>query len=351
MPRRKRSPRFIDVAAAAGVSPTTVDRVLNERGSVSPATRARVIEVAGKLGVTRILPDAGHGLVHADVLLPDNRSPFFGRIALALQRTLQMLDRRLVVHRRVLAEDDDAAMALALDQPRHPRRGVVITANDSAPVRAALGRVLERGETVVTLVTDIGEVGRRHYAGIDNRQAGATAGHFAARLQRQPGRVLTLCSRLDYRAHVDRMAGFREAWAAVAGAAADPGPPMVTHDDPEQVYQAVSMALRAGPLTAIYNGGGGGSAIEAALRRQDPGRKVVWIGHELSDEHRAALENGRLDLVIDQDPDGQVVSAIQHLLHGLGLLAAAAPAGPTQFRLHCRWNMDAGPYLPSLTQS
>ena len=31
--RRKRAPRFIEIANEAGVSPSTVDRVLNERGS------------------------------------------------------------------------------------------------------------------------------------------------------------------------------------------------------------------------------------------------------------------------------------------------------------------------------
>ena len=45
-PRRKRSARFVEIAAVAGVSETTVNRVLNERGSVSPETRARVIAAA-----------------------------------------------------------------------------------------------------------------------------------------------------------------------------------------------------------------------------------------------------------------------------------------------------------------
>ncbi|HLX00788.1 MAG TPA: LacI family DNA-binding transcriptional regulator, partial [Trinickia sp.] len=65
---RKRSARFEEIAAEAGVSVATVDRVLNERGSVSAATRARVVAAAKRLAVPRILPDTRHGLVHIDVL-------------------------------------------------------------------------------------------------------------------------------------------------------------------------------------------------------------------------------------------------------------------------------------------
>lgn len=39
---RKRTARFDEIAALAGVSTTTVDRVLNERGSVSAHARERV---------------------------------------------------------------------------------------------------------------------------------------------------------------------------------------------------------------------------------------------------------------------------------------------------------------------
>ena len=40
-----RRPKIVDVARAAGVSPTTVSHALNQRGQVDPRTRERVIEV------------------------------------------------------------------------------------------------------------------------------------------------------------------------------------------------------------------------------------------------------------------------------------------------------------------
>jgi hypothetical protein len=72
-PRRKKTARFVEIAAA-GVSVATVDRVLNERGSVSATARAKVVAAARELAVPRLLPDTRHGLIHIDILLPDNHS-------------------------------------------------------------------------------------------------------------------------------------------------------------------------------------------------------------------------------------------------------------------------------------
>ena len=44
-----------DIAAAAGVSTATVDRVLNRRGGVSPEKEGRVLEWSRKLQVDRDL--------------------------------------------------------------------------------------------------------------------------------------------------------------------------------------------------------------------------------------------------------------------------------------------------------
>jgi len=45
-----RRPKIVDVAKAAGVSPTTVSHALNHRGQVDPRTREKVIEVARRMG-------------------------------------------------------------------------------------------------------------------------------------------------------------------------------------------------------------------------------------------------------------------------------------------------------------
>jgi LacI family transcriptional regulator len=345
-PRRKRAPRFLEIAAEAGVSIATVDRVLNERDSVSAATRDRVVAAARRLGVGRLLPDTQHGLIHFDILLPRNASPFWRRLNVALDRATEMLDRRIVVHRIVLREGDDDAVARGITRAPYARHGLVVAAHDAQAVRDALGAVIAQGVPVVTMVTDIGDVERLHYAGIDHRAAGRTAAHFIGRLAGRRGRVLVLRSRADYRAHIARAVGCREVLEAEfpqlkCEVAVDD-----TLDDADRCYLAVTQALRASaPLLGIYNTGGGSRGIEAALRRHDLGGRLRWVGHEMSDDHRQYMEQGLLDLAIDQDPDGQVISALQHLLHACGVLERPPRAGPPEFRLYCRENLRAGKYL------
>ncbi len=54
---RRRKVRFIDIAEAARVGIATVDRVLNERGPVSPQTADLVLGAARRLGLNRALPE------------------------------------------------------------------------------------------------------------------------------------------------------------------------------------------------------------------------------------------------------------------------------------------------------
>ncbi|SOE72939.1 transcriptional regulator, LacI family [Burkholderia sp. OK233] len=344
-PRRKRTARFIEIAEAAGVSPATVDRVLNERGSVSAATRARVVAAARQLAVPRVLPDTHHGLMHMEVLLPQNSTPFFGRLNLALQRSMQMLDKRIVMHRSILAGDDHA-ITEAILHPRYKRSGLIVTTHDTPRIRDALRTVIERGEPVVTMVTDVADVPRLHYAGIDNLCAGRTAGYFVGRLARRSGRVLLLCSRKDYRAHIDRIGGCRAQLAESFPELVCDGAEVETQDDPDRCYRAVVNALKQDDLVGIYNSGYGSPGIEAALRKFGATGQVVWVSHEMLDLHRQYIEEQTMDVAIDQDPDGQVISALQHMLHACGVVEDAPPPGPVEFRIFCPANVRRSAYLP-----
>ncbi|QNB14860.1 LacI family transcriptional regulator [Paraburkholderia tropica] len=341
---RKRTARFVDIAELAGVSTTTVDRVLNERGSVSAQARERVVAAAKQLGVPRLMPDAHHGLVHIDVLLPDSDLPFFHRLRQALQRAMQMLDRRVVVHRTLLSAANEARLTESIGHARHRRAALIVTARDTPDVRAALAAAIARGETVVTMVTDIGGIERQHFAGIDNRRAGRTAGYFLGRLAK-PGRVLLLPARLDYRAHADRIEGCREQIAERYPQFVCEVSPNESQDADDRCYRAVNAALRHGPLAGIYNTGYGSAGIEAALRKAGLAGDVVWIGHEMLDIHRQYIDAGIMDIAIDQDPDGQVIAALQHALHASGIVADSPGTEPVEFRVFCPANVRRSPYL------
>ncbi|MFT3847654.1 MAG: LacI family DNA-binding transcriptional regulator [Propionivibrio sp.] len=346
--RRKKTPRFLEISQLAGVSPSTVDRVLNERGSVSASAREKVVGAAKQLGVPRVLPQTRHGLIHIDVLLPANHTPFFRRMNLALQRSIGMLDKRVVVHRAFLPEHKNDVIADAILRPPYKRQGLILAAPDTEPVRQALRTIIEHGEAAVAVVTNILEVPALKYAGIDNHRAGRAAGYFIGRFTQRHGRVLILSSRTDYQGHVDRTAGCRETLAQYAPRLYCDTRTVETYDDPDRCYLAVSSALKSGePIAGIYNSGAGSPGIEAALKKHGADERICWITHEMSDDHREYIRAGLLDMVVDQDPDGQIMTALQHLLHAAQVSESAEPPNaPTEFRLYFAENIRETPYLP-----
>jgi LacI family transcriptional regulator len=337
--RRKRAARFLEIAARAGVSVATVDRVLNERDSVSAKTRQKVLDAARDLGVRRLLPEPGHALLHLDILLPRNETPFFRRLSAALRDGAAMLDRRVIVHRRTLAEGDVAAMAAAIHSPPHRRAGVIFAARDLPQIRLAVQAALDRGEACVAVASDLPDLPGLTYCGMDNRRAGRVAGHLMGRMCHRPGRVVVLGNAALYHAHRERFEGFAEAVAAfprlsVALIEAE------AHDDPERCHHALrrAMAQADRPVVGIYNTGAGSEGILRAL--PPPGAdRPIWIGHEVSEDHVAYLRADRLDIAIDQDPDGQAIAALQSVLRAAGVMTSAAVPARVEFRIHTRHSL------------
>lgn len=331
--RRKRAPRFIEIARAAQVSPTTVDRVLNERGSVSEALRRRVIEAARRLGVRRVLPDPGHGLLRFDLVLARSGTHYFRQLQQSFAEAARILDARIVMQRSFWDERDDERLAGFLARPALPRHGLIVVAHDDERIRAELARVIDSGVPVVTLMSDIGGIARHAYAGIDNYAAGRTAGYLLGRCCPQPGRALVLTNSLRFRAHLERVGGCRDALAARAPWLRME-PAIETWDEPGLAARRVREALARWPdVAAIYDTGAASAGIEAALRELRPGPAPVWIAHEASAEHRALLREGRLALVIDQDPQAQALASLQHLLRATGLREGGPVEAFTPFRL------------------
>ena len=344
--RRKRSPRFVEIAAEAGVSPATVDRVLNERGSASAKARRQVIAAAERLGVARILPSSQHELVHLDVLLPDNRSPFFLRLREAIAHACAFLDKRIIVHRRILPESNAAALAAAIAKPGYHRRGLIVAAPDNAAIREALREACERQETVVTVVSKVADAPGVVYGGIDNFRAGRTAGFVMGRTARRAGRIMFLSGRNDWSAHAERNAGCRQALREAFPALICDAAPFETHDDEDRCYLAVAEAMRQSQIAGVYNSGAGSRGIQRALRQFDPQQQVTWISHELSDDHREYLRSGELTMVIDQDPDTQASHALRYLIACTASPAARPEPSPVcEFRVYFAENAPSGVYL------
>lgn len=309
-------PNFQQIAELAGVSPSTVDRVLNDRGGVSEARRKKVLEAARKLGTGRVLPSPVRGSMHFDIIRTKAENEFSRRMEQALQRVGSMLGKSIVLHRSVWASEDQAPLVKFMTRPRHRRHGLIMVAGDTPEVRGALELAVGNGMPAVLMVNNLPGLGQHvPYVGVDNRAAGATGALLMGRFLRRAGRVLMLTGSSSFQPYRERSEGFAQVMRRDFPHLELIGP-VDMRDEDALAEAAVRSYLRGGtPLVGIYGNGQGTTGVDHALGRLAPEGLPVWITHESTPQHDALLRAGRIAALIDQDPEAQALHGMQYLLY------------------------------------
>lgn len=302
-----------DIARATGLSPATVDRVLNGRDGVRGRTRDHVLETAKRLGY---LDHSGPDLegVAMTFLLPAGSNDFIDMlhhqiVTLAVQRP----DLAVTVER--ITGFNPQTLAARLLSLRGQTGGIGLIAQDHPVVREAIRSLVQSGIHVLTLASDIQNVPRLAYVGIDNRQAGRLAGQLMGRLlpADRPAKAALFAGSLSYRGHEEREMGFRHILR-------DEFPHFrildlrEIMDDTEKAATETRVLLdQHADLAAIYNVGGGTSGIATVLQERGLARKIVLISHEATEGNKRLLLDGTVDAVIDQNPREEAREALNLL--------------------------------------
>lgn len=326
-------PTLIDIARQAGVSSATVDRVLNNRAGVRSRTREVVVETARRLGyigdAQAVSPQTSE--VRLDFVLPVGTNSFLRKLLEQIRdQGAARADLDIRIH--VIEGFNPDRLASFLLSLEGQTRGIGVIALDHPVVREAMRALSNAGVQVVTLVSDVLNVPRVGYIGIDNRQAGRLAGYVLGRLlgRDAPRKVAMFAGSLSYRGHQEREMGFRHVVAEEF-----PNISIVELremlDDRERAYQEAATLLDLHPdLAGIYNIGAGNPGIARALRERGREFSTILIGHELTEGTKQLLLEGVIDAVIDQNPRVEAREA-------LNLLTSAVTGSPFEShppRLH-----------------
>lgn len=326
----------LDIAKAANVSPSTVDRVLNNRGGVAESKERRVLEWARKLKIDRALNQRAPRTLHIAVLVQPPDNPFHAAVQSnfsAAAREFPHYNLQFKIHHLdPLRPNHTATLVKALASSCD---GLVIVSAQHDEIAAALRDFGSSGKPVVTLATDIHGAGRHAYVGPNNRKAGRVAGDMMGRLLGpKGGDIVVISGMLSMIGHEEREMGFRAVFrerypnCRVIGV-------LESQERGERAGDLVFSALKTNSkIRGIYNASAGAQAVVDALRALDRRRDVVFITHELTEDRRKLLREGLIDVVIDQDPSLEVRTIVEVLAAYFGRTDQSPASLITPIHIH-----------------
>ena len=337
----RRQHRVVDIAAQAGLSRATVDRVLHGREGVRPETVAQVERAIAELERQREQVQLSARTFILDLVMqaPDR---FASASRDALETELRALRPAVVRARSMLSEHSDPAAAAALldDIAQRGSDGVILKAPDTPQVAAAVDRLARTGIPTVTFVTDVRSSRKAAYVGVDNRAAGATAAYLITQWAGLTGGVLVTVSHSSFRGEEEREIGFRETLDQLA-------PKRNVHEvtDTDGLDQTMLVAVRGAlalhPATdAVYSVGGGNRATLTAFDELGM-TPTVFVAHDLDGDNRSLLRTRRLSAVLHHDLRADMRHACRLLLQAGGVIPGRSGTIPSQVQVVTPYNEPA----------
>jgi LacI family transcriptional regulator len=291
-----------EIARVAGVSPATVDRVLNDRDGVRQRTRDLVRATAEKLGYFGPVEAEAPKKIRMDFVLPAGTNSFMRGLKGHL---IDAAGRRGDTDARIheVAGWSPSSLSDRLRALKEETEAIGLVALDHPQVREEVDMLARSGIKVATLVSDLPSVQKVGYVGVDNRAAGRLAGFLMGRFLQGKGacEVAVCIGSHAYRGHEEREMGFR---AVLSEDFPDLRIASFVEigDDRDRAYEAVRESMARQDIHGIYNIGSGNQGIARVLRENGCSREVVFIGHDLTDATRLMLLDRTMDAAIDQNP-------------------------------------------------
>lgn len=311
-----------DLAEQAGVSVSTIDRILNGRAKVRPATAAKVLAVAEALQFYA-LPSLRERLrregerVRLGFLLQQSHRTFYRLIAEALHQAAAESTEPVEVLIEHMDDLSPEAVSARMVQMGGQVQAIAVVSAQHARIAHAIEALSEAGVPTYGLISELSAACEVGYVGLDNWRVGRTAAWAVAGLCRRPGRVGILIGNHRYRCQEMNESGFRSYCRehAVAFTLLEP---LQTFEDRSIARDVTDQLLRQEPdLVGLYVSGGGMAGVLEALRSSGRGRAIVTVGHEITDHTRLGLIDNDLSLVLAHPIQRLANEAVVHMLRDL----------------------------------
>jgi LacI family transcriptional regulator len=305
-----------DIARELGISIGTVDRALNGKPDISAATRAKVLELADRLGYTPNLAARylqSRKPVRISVHLPQRIALFWDALREGIREAAAPFAPALQVDFRSYRRLGDGDVPLLEQALADGTNGLIIAPGNPTALAPHLREASRRNIPVVCVVTDAPESPRLLSVSADPFTVGAVAGELMGRFTPGGGQVGFFTGWLATQDHADKLRGFVSSLAASSQGLAL-GPIIEAHDDEREAHRAAREVFRAHPnLKGVYVSTVNSLPVLRAAEEEGRLAKLTVVTTDLFPELVDAIRAGKVAATVYQRPLTQGRVALQAL--------------------------------------
>lgn len=298
-----------EIAALAGVSRGTVDRVLNHRGSVNPATAEKIEKIARELdyrpNVAGLVLAAQKRKLKLGVILFSPENPFYLDVLTGVNdKAEELAGYNCTVLIKQISQGVEEQLQAMDELVEEGVCGIALAPYNDERIRLRINQLFDDGIPVVTLNTDIENSKRIAYVGSNYTKSGSTAAGLLQLMTHGQVNVGIVTGSSNILCHTERIAGFT--------GTLKPNPHIhitdviEVHDDEIESYEKTTALLKAHPeINALYFAAGGvygGCRSVKALGLQD---KIRIVAYDMVPTTKELMRKGLIAAVICQQPKVQ----------------------------------------------
>ena len=296
-----------EIAALAGVSRGTVDRVLNNRGAVNPITAEKVREIAKALDYkpnkAGLVLAAQKKKVKLGVILFSTDNPFFADVLKGVNEKAQDLaGYNCSVLVKQIPINVDTQLRAIDELLREEVSGIALAPQNDERIRLRINALCEQGIPVVTLNTDIENSKRIAYVVSNYTKSGKTAAGLLRLMTHNIVQIGIITGSSDILCHTEPIAGFTEALRPYQKQMQIVSI-VETQDDEIESYEQTSRLLKEHPeINALFFAAGGVYGGCRAIDSLGLAGRLRTIAYDKADTTEHFLQRGILSAVICQQP-------------------------------------------------
>lgn len=316
-----------EIAQLAGVSRGTVDRVLNNRGSVNPETAEKVCRIARAVNYKpnlagKTLAVKKKQLKFGFILFSSTSSnPFFLDLVRGIEDRIPALkEYGATVEVRYASIDNPGLQVELIDELLHEGiDGLAITPINHPTVIKRLKKLAQTGFPIVTVNSDIPDCGRIAYVGSNYYKSGETAAGLMNLICAGRAHIGIIMGSPWVLCHSERVAGFTEHIEKHS-----PGlqivDTVVNNDDDLESFSAAQKLLQTHPeIDALYLAAAGVQGACRAVEELGLRGKIKTISYDTTAPTRRLVEDGLIIATIAQQPFTQGAKPLDILMDYLGM--------------------------------